>query len=277
MDNQLEKSVGIPEWITKEENQLPEMGRDAFINKSILSLLSVISKIKAQDTRKQSKYEANVGVKVLFTFGLVIMISVTGSFSFVAAIIVYLLLKLSFMEAKQIIQILKISILMTGFAFVILLPAAIWGYSYSLVMIPSKVFATITAVNILSKTSKWSNIIKALKSLFMPDIFILVLDITIKYILLLGELALQLLYALKLRSVGVNRSKQTFLAGISATVFLKSKEMAEEMYGAMQCRGFTGDYNTAEKFKWAAADILYASINCAIIALFIYTAFYEKL
>lgn len=58
---------------------------------------------------------------------------------------------------------------------------------------------------------------------------------------------------------------------------MKSKEMAEEMYDAMQCRGFTGDYSTAEKFKWAAVDILYAAMNCAIIAVFIYTAFNEKL
>ncbi len=277
MDNRLGKISGIPEWMKNNENHVPKMGRDAFINKSILSLLSVISKIKAQDTRKQSKYEANIVVKVLFTFILVVMISVSRSFSFIAAIIVYLLIKLSFMEAKQIIQILKISLLMTGFTFIILLPAAIWGNSYSLVMIPAKVFATITAVNILSKATKWSNITKALKSACVPDLFILVLDITIKYILLLGELALQLLYALKLRSVGVNRSKQTSLAGISATVFMKSKEMAEEMYDAMQCRGFTGDYSTAEKFKWAAVDILYAAMNCAIIAVFIYTAFNEKL
>jgi len=277
LDDRLEKSVGIPEWIKKEENQVHEMGRDAFINKSILSLLSVISKIKAQDTRKQSKYEANVGVKVLFTFGLVIMISVSRSPLFIAAILVYLLLKLSFMEAKQIIRILKISLIMTVFTFIVLLPAAIWGNSYSLVMLPAKVFATITAVNILSKTSNWSNITKALKSVFMPDIFILVLDITIKYILLLGELALQLLYALKLRSVGVNRSKQTSLAGISGTVFMRSEEMAEEMYDAMKCRGFTGEYAAIERSRWTAADALYTIVNCSIIALFIYTAFNEML
>ena len=62
-------------------------------------------------------------------------------------------------------------------------------------------------MNILSHTSRWSEISKSLKLLFIPDIFIWIMDITIKYIVLLGEHSINLLYALKLRSIGIHSNK----------------------------------------------------------------------
>ena len=38
----------MPEWLLKEENYMPLKDKDTFINKSILSLLNVISRIRAQ-------------------------------------------------------------------------------------------------------------------------------------------------------------------------------------------------------------------------------------
>ena len=76
---------------------------------------------------------------------------------------------------------------MAVFTFIILFPAVFWGNSYSSIMITSKVFATVTAVNMLSHSTRWNSITGALKRFFVPDIFILVLDITIKYIVMLGN------------------------------------------------------------------------------------------
>ena len=106
--------------------------------------------------------------------------------------------------------------------------------------------------------------------LFLPDIFILVLDITIKYIVLLGEFSLNIFYSLKLRSVGKNKNKYTSLSGIAGTMFIKSKEMAEDMYSAMECRGYTGEYRIYKKFKLTFADVIYITINGVIIFTFIY-------
>lgn len=174
------------------------------------------------------------------------------------------------MEAKNIVKILRVSFVMAFFTFVVLLPAAFWGNSFSCVMITSKVFATITAVNILSHSTRWNSITSALKRFFVPDIFILVLDITIKYIVMLGDFTLNMLYALKLRSVGKNTSKYTSLSGIAGTMFIKSKEMAEEMYNAMECRGFTGEYHVRKDFQFAIVDFIYVMINVGIIFIFLY-------
>lgn len=270
MDKHSAEMQDMPQWLLKEENYCPQSDRDAFINKSILSLLSILSRIKTQGAGAAGKYSVNAAFKVAFTFLLLIMLSVSQSSSFVIVVIVYLLAALSLMEAKTIVKILKVSIVMTLFTFVILLPAAVGGNTYSGIMITSKVFATITAVNILSRSTGWSSITSALKRFFVPDIFILILDITIKYIVMLGDYVLNMLYALKLRSVGRNISKYTALSGIAGTMFIESKEMAEGMYDAMECRGFTGKYYVFSQFKFTIADFAYIMINIAIFLGFLY-------
>ena len=261
---------GMPHWLLEDEKYSPQSDRDAFISKSIVGILSILSRIRTQDSRSTPKYSVNAAFKVAFTLLLLIMVSISQSTAFVTVIIVYLLVVLCTMQAIQIVKILKVSFIMSFFTFVILLPAALLGNTYSIVMITAKVFTSITAVNILSHSTRWNAITSALKRFFVPDIFILVLDITIKYIVMLGDFALNMLRALKLRSVGRNTSKYTSLSGIAGTMFIESKEMAEGMYDAMQCRGFDGEYHVNSHFQFTAADGAYILIQIAIIILFVY-------
>lgn len=260
----------MPDWLFNDEIYTPPKDKDTFVNKSILSLLRMLSRIKVQSVSKPSKYSVNAVLKVAFTFMLVIFLSISRSFTFVIVINVYLLVVLCLMDAKDIVKILKVSFGMAFFTFVIMLPAAFWGNNYSSIMITAKVFATITAMNILSHSTKWNSITSALRRFFVPDIFILVLDITLKYISMLGDFALNMLYALKLRSVGKNKSKYASVSGIAGTLFIKSKEMAEDMYDAMECRGFTGEYHVYSNFRFTIADFLYIMINFGIVQIFIY-------
>ena len=270
MDNRSAERQNMPQWILKEENYSPLPDRDTFINKSILSIFSILARIKTQGAATEGKYSVNAVFRVAFTFLLLILLSVSQSASFVIVVIVYLLAVLCLMEANTIVKILRVSIIMTLFTFVILLPAAIGGNTYSGIMITSKVFATITAVGILSHSTRWSSITSALKRFFVPDIFIFVLDITIKYIVMLGDFMLSMLYALKLRSVGRNKRKYTSLSGIAGTMFIESKEMAENMYNAMECRGFTGEYHVYSHFKCTFIDFAYIMMNIAIFMIFLY-------
>lgn len=260
----------MPEWLLEDENYIPEADKDTFINKSILSLLGLLTRIRAQSRDKTDKFFVNTALKVAFTFLLVLMLSLSRNFAFTIITTVYLLVILSLMEGGEIVQILKVSLAMAFFTLIVLLPSVFWGNGYSMVTITSKVFATIMAVNILSYSSRWSSVTSAFKVFRVPDIFVFVLDITIKYIVMLGEFSLQMLYALKLRSVGKNIGKYTALSGIAGTLFIKSKEMAEEMHAAMECRGFTGEYRVHNRFQPTLADFIYILINIGLITIFVY-------
>jgi cobalt/nickel transport system permease protein len=102
-----------------------------------------------------------------------------------------------------------------------------------------------------------------------------VLDITLKYIYLLGEFSLNMLYSLKVRSIGKNENKYTALSGIAGTIFIRSVEMSQEMYSAMECRGFTGEYVRSRKIKISIANIIYIAINGVLIITFFYLWSYD--
>lgn len=260
----------MPEWLLKDENYIPQTDKDTFINKSILTIFGVISRIRAQSSYKSERFHVSAVLKVAFTFFLVILLSVSKSFTFIVMVNVYLLLVLSMMKASEILRVLRSCLFAAVFTGVILLPAAFRGYYFSLIMVTPKVFASVMAVSILSRSTQWTSITSALKTFFVPDIFIFVIDITIKYIMMLGELALNMLYSLKLRSVGKNSSKYTSLSGISGIMFLKSKEMAEDMYAAMECRGFTGEYKIHKKYRFSYVDLAFIIINIFILFAFLY-------
>ena len=251
------------------EEYLPPKGKDPFIDKSILALFRLIARFRSQDSGRQVSFGVNAFFKLLFTLMLVLLISLSRDFAFILIAATYLLLALMLMPGKKLRSILTVSIIAALISFLVMLPSVFYANHYSVVMLPVKVFLTVAAVNLLAHTSKWNELIGAIKWFHVPDIFIFVLDITINYIMMLGEFTLEMMFALRLRSVGKNRNKTSSLSGIAGTMFLKSREMAEEMQGAMECRGFTGEYRAIGKFRFSPADAVYILINAALLSAFI--------
>jgi cobalt/nickel transport system permease protein len=266
----MRENISMPEWLLKSENYAPVSDRDTFVNKSILSFLNMLSRIRAQGGAKGDKLFVSPFFKLLFTLLYIVLLSVSQSFTYLYIMITYIMLVLCVMPGADIIKILRGSLIALLFTFLVLLPSALAGNTYSITMISLKVFASITAVNILSHSTRWDRIIGALKRFHFPDMFIFVFDITIKYIYMLGEFTLEMLYALKLRSVGKNKNKYASLGGVAGTLFIKSRVISEEMYSAMECRGFTGEYHSYDKFKVSSADLIYILINAGIVYTFIY-------
>ena len=261
----------IPGWLLTEDPYIPQKDKDAFIDKSILALLQVLSRIRSQGNYGDAaRLRANAAVKIVFVLLTVVLVSVSGQFAFVLPVAVGVLLWLSMLKAELIVRLIKTALVVVLFSVVILIPTVFSGNLYSIEMIPVKVFVTITMIGIVSYTTRWDDITGSLRFFRISDLLIFVLDITIKYIYLLGELSLNMLYALKLRSVGRNKRKYSSLSGVAGTIFLKSREMAMDTHAAMQCRGFTGEYRNRHRMKFMTGDILYISVAALAVVLFIY-------
>jgi cobalt/nickel transport system permease protein len=258
----------MPEWLLKGENYIPQSDKDTFLNKSILSLLGVISLIRAQDGQMKDIFKVDAFFRLLFTLALVVMVSMSRTSDFVFVALAYQLVILCIVPAREIIKTLRVSLVAAFFAVIILLPAVFYGGGTGVMLIPLKVLVTVTAVSLLSRVTRWDLIIGALKRFFVPDLLIFVLDITLKYILMLGEFSVEMLYALRLRSVGKNKSKYSSISGVAGTMFLKSREMAEDMYLAMEARGFTGEYRAFSKFSFGLPELVYLIINGGLIYIF---------
>ena len=130
-------------------------------------------------------------------------------------------------------------------ALIILIPAMFIQPSgiRNELLIVIKVFLSISTLSIFNHTTQWNHITGALRKLHIPGIFIFTLDITLKYIVLLGNLITDLLTSLQLRSVGKNNKKYSSIGGVMGVTFVRGTEMNRQMYEAMQCRGFTDDYS----------------------------------
>lgn len=261
----------MEDWLLKKDKYVPKEDSDKFIDKSILSILKVLSLIKRKNKLKKGfLYKINPAIKLIFMILNIIFLSMSRNFTYVIAIDIYFLLLLSLLDAQEIKTILLLSIVIPIFTLIMLIPSIIMQNTINSIILILKIFGTIMIANIFSTTTKWSHITKALKMFFIPDIFILVLDITLKYIYILGQFALDMLYSLKLRSVGKNNNKYTSVPKIMGSLFLKSNEMGEEMYSAMECRGFIGEYTYISKFKLTIIDILYCAVSIILIVFYFY-------
>ena len=152
----------------------------------------------------------------------------------------------------------------------LLLPAAFMGNPQALMNITVRVYVSVTLVGILSAGTSWNKLTAGMRTFRIPSLFIFTLDITLKYILVLGELCVDILRSVILRSVGKNPDKARAFSGVLGITFLKASEMEEEMYAAMCCRGFTGEYEIRHKQKYSLIDLMYILVMVGCAALYIY-------
>lgn len=258
------------EWLFKKDEPVTISDNDRFLDKSTLALLSVLGRIRRIGSYSNKKYyKLNGAIKVIFTFINILLLSLSRSLLFVLIFNLCLLISLVFLERNDRKSILVLSVVIPVLTSIMLIPSFLSGNMNNSVLLVMKVAGTILSVNILSYTTKWDHVTKALKLFFIPDLFIWVMDITVKYIVILGEHSMNFLYALKLRSIGKNNRKCNSLSRIMGNLFLKSKDMGEEMFSAMECKGFTGEYDSVVKFKVNKIDMFYCTVNLIVIAFFI--------
>jgi len=260
----------VPEWLSVKDNYIPKEEKNLYIEKSIFSLIKIISIIRQNKDQDKLIYSINPALKVASTIVMILCIAISRSFIYLCIIDIYLLINLFLMEKKSRKRILLKSLIFPIITLIALIPSMFYGNIYNSILLFQKLIITIILMNLLSHNTKWSEISQSLKLLFIPDIFIWIMDITIKYIVLLGEHAINLLNALKLRSIGITSNKYKALTGIMGNLFIKSYKMSEEMFHAMECRGFVGEYIIKLNLKLKKMDYVYLAMNILLVILFIY-------
>lgn len=257
----------MPEWLLKEDKYIPPKDQMRFIDKSILSIIDILSRIGKTSGSRKGK--VNIRLKVIFTLINILLIITSKHLYFTFMFITYELIYLSLIDGKTLVKILKGISYGILFTFVILLSSVILGNENGVILI-IKTAAVMTLINILSHTENMYEIVVSLRVFRLPDIFIFILDTSMKYIFILGEFSLNMLYALKIRSIGRFKNKQAALSGLLGNLFLKSREYSRDMYYAMELRGFDGTYGSPYKTKLKKNDFIYIIVNAIIIISYLY-------
>ena len=125
-----------------------------------------------------------------------------------------------------------------------------------------RVGASVSIAVLLILTTRWTTLLKALRVLHVPQIFVLILGMTYRYIYVLLHAANNMFLARKSRLVGrvSGGEDQRWLANSIGMLFAKSYELSDQVYLAMQSRGFRGEAQVMESMAWRTNDWLWLAI-----------------
>ena len=269
VEGEVAKETVLPSWMCESEAYEPNIDKDGFITKSAQAILGVLAKLK-WNAGKDRRFSASPSLKLCYTFLFILLTAFSKNYLFSLIMVAGTILALASYPASAMKQILSGTIGAVLFSIFILLPAVFMGNPQILLTIGTKVFLSVTLIGMLSAGTAWNKLTASLRAFHIPDIFIFTLDITLKYIAVLGEICMEILTSLRLRSIGQNKKKAKAFSGILGISFLKSREMADEMYAAMCCRGFVGEYKTGRKYAFRKQDIFYIFSMIAVVGLFVY-------
>jgi cobalt ECF transporter T component CbiQ len=139
----------------------------------------------------------------------------------------------------------------------------------SAALIVSRVATSISLVVLLTLTTPWARLLAALRALFVPRVFVLILGMAYRYIFLLLNAVTDMYTARRARAVAGDRdgtSGRRFAAASAGALFGKAHALSEEVHLAMLARGFRGDARTFERPRPGALDACWIAA-CAAVAL----------
>jgi len=261
----------LPSWLQRAETYWPARDRDGFLDRTIRALLHVLALGRRRPLRCRHDRLSDPTCRLVCALGFVLLVSVARSPSFVAVAGAAFLVVLALQPASRIAETLRAAGPTAAFTAVILLPYALSAGPVRPVFLVLKVILSTGAVALVGSTTEWASLSGAARRLRVPALFLTVLDVFIRFVALLGEVALEMLQAVRLRSVGRNRNKSAALGGVAGSLYLRSRELAEELHAAMVCRGFTGEYHSPGPLALGRHDaILGAGLAALAIALFVW-------
>jgi cobalt/nickel transport system permease protein len=120
---------------------------------------------------------------------------------------------------------------------------------------------------LLVLTTPWAALLRALTVLRVPDVLVLMLGMTYRYIYVLLRLTNDMFLSRQSRVVGRLGTKQErhIQAAIAGTLLARSLHLSGEVYLAMQSRGFRGYAHILKPGKMALRDYGWAVLVTLIV------------
>jgi cobalt/nickel transport system permease protein len=113
-----------------------------------------------------------------------------------------------------------------------------------------------TLATVLVFTTPWAHVLKALRTFRVPVVFVAILGMTCRYVVLLLQAGNEMFESRKSRTVGrLTRAEQRRMAIQSTGALLgRTLHLSEEVFLAMQSRGFRGEVYIVDDFRMKSLD-----------------------
>lgn len=247
-----------------------------------LKVMSLTAGIMNTEKRQSAAAQNRIApaLRLVVSVMAILLCAISRNAFFTGCVIAVELLRTAMMSAESIRGILKKTVLPVLFTGLIMIPAVFFGSPGTFGTVTMKVFESVLVLSILNEDTAWSEMTGALSHLHVPQLFIMTLDTTVRFLVVLGRYSNRLLEAVNLRRVGKKNWKNAGTGGVLGVTWLKSQQMLRANSEAMTCRCFNGIYRKNFRFeeengqmrkKRILRNVLYAMIIPFILWGFWYT------
>ena len=222
-------------------------------------------------------------VKVVSIILLLIAVSLSRSLAVIVGLYLVTLVLAWFSSVPMGFFVKRVWLFMPFFTGVIAIPAFFLTPGPALVQLPwgwvitrtgamtalfllSRVGASVSLAVLLMLTTPWNSVLKALGVLRVPDVFVVILGMTYRYIYLLLHTVNDMFLSRKSRVVGrMSTADQRRLLAASAGMLLtRSLDLSGEVYLAMQSRGLHGYPRTMDTWRMRAPDWIWGVVILSV-------------
>lgn len=303
MSNEI-RSYRLPD---KKRHYLP------FIDLTIKSVAIIIKTVYTQaDTasRKGLLQQTDTRIKALFLFFFIFVINLDRQIVSQLFITFFLLILIFLSRIPLSYVYRKVFMLSFFFGFLVIAPAALnivtkgelivtllqfkSAHSFWIYHVPPvigitkegclvvarfyvKVANSLTLTLLIIYTTSFYDLIKSLRIFRVHSMFLLVLTLTYKYIFILSQITEEIYFAMKSRWVKKTTDTRAdkIIAGRISHIFRKSWIRYEEIYLAMEARGFTGRVKIIYTRKIKVHDLLFIVIFVSIGLICCFISFHQ--
>jgi len=136
-----------------------------------------------------------------------------------------------------------------------------WGV-ISFFSILFKTYLCVMAILILVSVTRFSELTKEMRRLRLPQFFIIMFELTYRYIGVLLNEAYSMNIAYSLRSPNRKGIEMRDMGSFLGQLLLRSFDRAERVYNAMKCRGYALQNIQQKKKTFIFQDFIFLSIVC---------------
>jgi len=135
--------------------------------------------------------------------------------------------------------------------------------------VAAKSWLSALALILLSSTTRFSDLLQGLERLGVPKVMVMILAFMYRYIFVLVDEVMRMQRARDSRNFGGRQFWQIRTVGnMIGTLFIRSYERAERVYGAMVARGFDGQVRTLSQLRFRRADLGFGmAFSVALLAI----------
>jgi cobalt/nickel transport system permease protein len=139
------------------------------------------------------------------------------------------------------------------------------------VLLVLRVGASVSLAVLLTLTTRWQALLKALRVLRIPVVFLTVLEMTYRYIFLLLQTSSEMFMARQSRMVGraSNREERGFVTSAMGQLWARTHATSEEVHNAMLSRGYTGEPRTLLSLQMKPSDWLWCLFALTVAILLV--------